>query len=46
MTTLENLYNGNINPCELEGLARRPEFSLASQIVSEARLSLEETLDD
>lgn len=46
MTTLENLYNGNINPCELEHLAEREDYLIATERVNEARSEFEETLTD
>ena len=46
MTTLENLYNGNINPCELEHLAEREDYKTATSRVGEAQEELEKTLTD
>ncbi len=46
MTILENLYNGNINPCELEHLAEREDYKTATSRVGEAQKELEETLTD
>ena len=46
MTTLENLYNGNINPCELERLAERDDYKSATARVSEAQCELENTLTE
>ena len=46
MTTLENMYNGNINPCELERLAEREDYKTATARVSEAQSELENTLTE
>ncbi|MBQ9517216.1 MAG: helix-turn-helix domain-containing protein [Eubacterium sp.] len=46
MTTLENLYNGNINPCELERLSERKDYKTATTRVSEAQKELEEILTE
>ena len=46
MTTLENLYNGNINPCELENLHKRSEYKTAITNVSKTRDKLEEILTE
>lgn len=46
MTTLENLYNGNINPCELERLSERKDYKTATARVSEAQCELENTLTE
>ena len=46
MTTLENLYNGNINPCELERLAERDDYKSATARVSEAQSELENMLTE
>ena len=36
MTTLKDLYNGNINPCELKSLAAREDYKLASKQACDA----------
>ena len=46
MTTLENLYNGNINPCELERLSERKDYKTATSHVCEAQEELEKMLTD
>ena len=46
MTILEDLYNGNINPCELEHLNTRDDYKTALSRVCEAQEGLEETLSD
>lgn len=46
MTTLENLYNGNINPCELERLAEREDYKTATARVSDSQRELENTLTE
>ncbi len=46
MTTLENLYNGNINPCELKHLTEREDYKTATARVGEAQKELEETLSE
>lgn len=46
MTTLENLYNGNINPCELERLTEREDYKTATARVSEAQSELENMLTE
>ena len=46
MTTLENLYNGNINPCELEHLTEREDYKTATARVNEAQRELEETMTE
>lgn len=45
MTTLENLYNGNINPCELEHLRERSDYKNALILVNQAQEKLEAVLD-
>ena len=46
MTTLENLYNGNIIPCELEHLSERKDYKTATAHVSEAQSELENMLTE
>ena len=46
MTTLDNLYNGNINPCELEHLNTREDYKNAMSHVCEAQEELEKMLTD
>jgi excisionase family DNA binding protein len=43
---LENLYNGNINPCELERLSERKDYKTATACVSETQCELENTLTE
>lgn len=44
MTTLENLYNGNINPSDLDELKYNPEYSRALNRVCAARQKLSDSL--
>ena len=44
MTTLENLYNGNINPSDLDELKCNPEYSHALNRVCAARQKLSDSL--
>jgi len=44
MTTLENLYNGNINPSDLDELKYNPEYSRALNRVCAARQKLTDSL--
>lgn len=44
MTTLENLYNGNINPSDLDELKYNPEYSRALNRVCAARHKLTDSL--
>lgn len=46
MTTLENLYNGNINPCESEHLKNNSEYKKLLSLVGRAQEKLEGTLSD
>ena len=46
MSTLEDLYNGNINPCELERLNTREDYKTATSRVCEAQEGLETTMTD
>ena len=46
MTTLENLYNGNINPCELENLRERSDYKNALVLVNQVQEKLEAVLDE
>lgn len=46
MTILEELYNGNINPCELERLNAREDYKTATSRVCEAQEGLEATMTD
>jgi hypothetical protein len=41
MTTLEDLYNGNINPCELQHLTKREDYNIAMSRAGDAREELE-----
>ncbi|MBQ9227477.1 MAG: hypothetical protein IJ168_01495 [Eubacterium sp.] len=40
MTTLEKLYNGNINPCESESLLNNPEYQKLITLTSQAQEKL------
>ena len=44
MTTLENLYNGNINPSDLDELKCNTEYSRALNRVCAARQKLTDSL--
>jgi len=46
MTTLENLYNGNINPCELKHLRERSDYKNALILVNQVQEKLEAALDE
>ncbi len=46
MTTLENLYHGNINPCESEKLLNNPEYKKLIALTSQAQDKLIESLND
>ena len=46
MTTLENLYNGNINPCELEHLRERSDYKNALILVNQVQEKIEAVLDE
>ena len=46
MTTLEDLYSGNINPCELEHLTKRDDYNIAMSRAGNAREELEKTFND
>ena len=46
MTTLENLYHGNINPCESEKLLNNPEYQKLISLTSQAQDKLVESLND
>lgn len=46
MTALENLYNGNINPCELEHLQKRSDYKNALVLVNQVQKKLEAVLDE
>lgn len=46
MTTLENLYNGNINPCELEHLQERSDYKNALALVNQVQEKIEAVLDE
>ena len=40
MTTLENLYHGNINPCDSEKLLNNPEYQKLITLTSQAQEKL------
>ena len=44
MTVLENLYNGNINPCEAESLKNNPQYKQSLSLVGQAQSKLIESL--
>ena len=46
MTTLENLYNGNIHPCKLEHLAEQEDYKAATKQVCSIREEFEATLSE
>ena len=46
MTVLENLYNGNINPCESEHLKNNLEYKKLLSLVGRAQEKLKATLTD
>ena len=46
MKTLENLYYGNIEPCELEGLRNRMDYHESTERALKARDTLEQMLTD
>lgn len=46
MTTLENLYNGNINPCESERLKNNPEYKKLIALTTHAQEKIVATLTE
>ena len=46
MTTLENLYHGNINPCESERLLNNHKYKKLIALTSQAQDKLVESLND
>lgn len=46
VTTLENLYHGNINPCDSEKLLNNPEYQKLISLTSLAQDKLVESLTD
>lgn len=44
VTTLENLYHGNINPCESKRLLNNPEYKKLIALTSQAQEKLVESL--
>ena len=44
VTTLENLYNGNINPCESERIKNHPEYKKLIALTGQAQEKLAATL--
>ena len=46
MTTLENLYNGNIVPCDSETMKSNPRYKEGLSLVSRLQQELTETLND
>ena len=44
MTTLENLYNGIINPCESERLKNNPEYKKLITLTTQAQEKIAATL--
>ena len=46
MTVLENLYNGNINPCESERLKNNSEYKKLISLTAQAQEKLVTTLTE
>ncbi len=46
MTTLENLYNGNINPCESERLKNNSEYRKLIALTAQAQEKIVATLTE
>ena len=46
MTTLENLYNGNINPCESERLFNNPKYKKLIELTTKSQEELSATLTE
>ena len=46
MTMLENLYHGNINPCESEKLLNNPEYNKLIALTAQAQEKLAATLTE
>ena len=46
MTTLENLYHGNINPCESERLKNNPEYQKLLTLTEKAQEKLQASLSE
>ena len=46
MTILENLYNGNIDPCEAESLKNNPKYKQCLSLVAQAQEKLIATLNE
>ena len=46
MTTLENLYHGNINPCESERLNNNPEYQKLLTLAGKAQEKLQASLSE
>ena len=46
MAIIKDLYNGNVNPCELEHINTREDYKTAMSRVCEAREELEKTLSE
>ena len=46
MTTLENLYHGNINPCESERLKNNPEYQKLLSLTEKAQENLQVSLSE
>ena len=46
MTTLENLYHGNINPCESERLKSNPEYQKLLSLTEKAQENLQVSLSE
>ena len=46
MTTLENLYNGNIVPCDSEAMTSNPKYKEGLALVGRLQQELAETLNE
>ena len=46
MTVLENLYNGNIDPCEAENLKNNPKYNQSLSLVGQAQSKLIESFTE
>ena len=46
MTTLKNLYHGNINPCESERLNNNPEYQKLLSLTGKAQEKLQASLSE
>jgi hypothetical protein len=46
MSILENLYNGNINPSDIEGLKNNTKYKKILNLVNKAKVKLIDTMTD